>query len=145
MPSASASGWSLYQGYTFKYFSATGIYVGIKDGQVYLLGGPYTSITPYGAVAAVTSAQQARVAATANTGGSTTTADFGSVIVAKTLADLKQRFSSLTMEWSSTIGTLKTTSQTMLEVVGQESINNVSTDKLKVTVTSGSSSLAYDM
>ncbi len=41
VPAASASDWRLYQGYMFKYYSATGIYVGIKDGQVYLLGGPY--------------------------------------------------------------------------------------------------------
>jgi hypothetical protein len=145
VPAASASGWRLYQGYTFKYYSATGIYVGIKDGQVYLLGGPYTQITPYGAVAAVTSALQTRIAANANTAGSATTADFGGVVAAKTLADLKQRFSLLTMEWTAAFGATRTTSQIKLEVLGPETINGVNTDKMKITVTGNGSSLAYDM
>jgi hypothetical protein len=145
VPAASASGWRSYQGYMFKFYSATGIYVGIKDGQVYLLGGPYTQITPYGSVAAVTSALQTRIAANANTAGSATTADFGGVIAAKTLADLKQRFSLLTMEWTSAIGSLRTTSQITLEVVGQETINGVDTDKMKITITGSGSTLAYDM
>ncbi len=48
-------------------------------------------------------------ATTPNTGG--TTADFGNLLIAKTAIDLANTFSSITMEYGTTLGTLRTTAQ----------------------------------
>jgi hypothetical protein len=50
----------LFQGYVYKYFATSGIYVGVKDNTIYVLGGPFgNSITNVGTVASVLSALKA--------------------------------------------------------------------------------------
>lgn len=66
----------VYQGYVYKYFASSGVYVGIKDDKLYTMGGVYGSaIKEQGTVAAVLSVLQAAKvkadAIAANTGGST--------------------------------------------------------------------------
>jgi len=44
----------LYQGYTYRYYAQSGIYVGVKDDVVYVMGGPFgSSITQQGTVTQV--------------------------------------------------------------------------------------------
>ena len=75
----------LYQGYTYKYYTDSRIYVGIKDGLIYLMGGTYGNApTSVGSIANILGQLQtakARIAANAaannnnsntNTGGTTT-------------------------------------------------------------------------
>lgn len=65
-----------YQGYVYKYFAGSGIYVGIKDDRIYTLGGVYGSaITEQGSVGAVlnllqTTKANAQKPSTPSTGGS---------------------------------------------------------------------------
>ena len=96
IPSASASGWRVYEGFVFKYYAATGIYVGIKDDEVYLFGGPYTAITHYGSLAAVTSALQARI--TNMNKPNPPYADFKNLLIVETLPQVIETFASITLE-----------------------------------------------
>ncbi|HEY0961861.1 MAG TPA: hypothetical protein VGE69_05845 [Pseudomonadales bacterium] len=143
----SGSNFRSYQGFTFKYYASSGIYVGVKDGVVYLLGGRFGSQPkPQGSIADVSAALQRFVANPPVTNPGTTTADFGGFIAARTLADLVSRFSSLTMEYGSSFGTIATTAQIKLEVLGQENVGGIAADTLRVTITAaGGSSIAYDM
>lgn len=48
-----------YQGYVYKFFAASGIYVGIKDNKIFTMGGPFgTGIKEQGSVTAVLGALQ---------------------------------------------------------------------------------------
>lgn len=65
-----------YQGYTYKYFADSKIYVGVKDNLIYLMGGTYGNSPTYaGTVSGILNslkASKAKIdAANANTGGST--------------------------------------------------------------------------
>lgn len=52
---------SSYQGYTYRFFAASGIYIGLKDGRVYALGGSYgTAITELGTTDSVLKYLQGR-------------------------------------------------------------------------------------
>lgn len=139
-----ASGWRSYEGYTFKYFEGSGIYAGIKDGEVYLMGGPYGgSPVAQGNISNIISALQAYIA---NPNPTPTTpvavADFSAFTAPRTLADLITYFSSITMEYGSTA----VLAQIKLDVLGQETISGASTTQLKVSISSGSSAAAvYDM
>ncbi|MES2605153.1 MAG: hypothetical protein V4603_09455 [Pseudomonadota bacterium] len=143
------TGWFSYSGYTYKYFPAAGIYAGVKDGQVYLMGGAYGN-TPSakGSVTALSNAIQnaITIAANANNGGSTgggttVTSDFGNIALVKTSYDLPRYFDELTLEYGSTgvTATLK------MERVGTETTAGVSTEHMKVTVSSGSGSIVSDL
>jgi hypothetical protein len=144
-----ASGWRSYEGYTFKYFEGSGIYAGIKDGEVYLMGGPYGgSPVAQGNISNIISALQAYITNPNPTPTApAAVADFSSFIAARTLNDLISYFSSITMEYSSSILTLTTTAQIKLELLGQENVGSTSTNHLRVTITGGtpSASQAYDM
>lgn len=136
--SANGSGYYSYSGFTYKYFAAAGIYAGIKDGQVYLMGGPYGSApSMMGTVSALSTALQNAVKAAATGGSSTgattggTTADFGNIASVKTTYDLPKYFEELTLEW---VGA-GITSQLKMERQGVELVGSVSTEKLKVTLT----------
>jgi len=49
----------LYQGYTYKFFASSGIYVGIKDNKIFTMGGPFgTAIKEQGTVSLVLNALQ---------------------------------------------------------------------------------------
>ena len=138
------SGWRSYSGYTFKYFSSSGIYVGIKDGQVNLLGGPFgNTITPKGSVAQVTTALQSYIAKL----NTTPTADFSGFIAARTLGDLVRYFSSLTMEYTSSSIFGVATAQIKIEVLGQETVGGVAADTLRVTISGNGAPnpVSYDM
>jgi hypothetical protein len=53
------SAWGSYDGYAYKYFADSKIYIGIKDSKVYTLGGIYGStIKELGSVSAVSDALQ---------------------------------------------------------------------------------------
>ncbi len=74
---ANGSALGIYQGYVYKYFAGSGIYVGIKDDKIYTLGGMYgNAIKEQGSVGAVLNLLQTTKAnvqkpATPATGGST--------------------------------------------------------------------------
>lgn len=53
------SAFGLYQGYTYKFFASSGIYVGIKDNKVFTMGGPFgNAIKEQGTVSLVLNALQ---------------------------------------------------------------------------------------
>jgi hypothetical protein len=52
---ADSGGWYSYSGYAYQYFAGTKLYVGVKDGVVYALGGAYGDrIIPLGTVSLLT-------------------------------------------------------------------------------------------
>lgn len=133
--SANGSGYYSYSGFTYKFFAASGVYAGIKDGQVFLMGGPYgSSPSMQGTVSNLTTALQTAVAAAANTAGNVPTgsvADFAGITSVKTTYDLPRLFQELTFEW---VGS-GLTSQLKMERQGVETVSGISTEKLKVTLT----------
>jgi hypothetical protein len=54
-----ASDWFNWEGYTYKYFAESGIYAGVREGNVYLLGGQFgSSIVQQGSLNGVTTQLQ---------------------------------------------------------------------------------------
>lgn len=54
------SDWRSYSGFIYRFFPSSGVYAGVKDGQVYLMGGVFgPSLTPKASVAAATAALNA--------------------------------------------------------------------------------------
>ncbi len=66
----------IYEGFTYKFFASSGIYVGIKDNKIFTMGGPFgASVVEQGTVSAVLSALQAakaRIDATPTTPAAST-------------------------------------------------------------------------
>lgn len=53
-PGATKPALGLYEGYTYRFYQGSGIYVGVKDNEIWLMGGPFGSQpTRQGTVAAV--------------------------------------------------------------------------------------------
>ena len=128
------SGWYTYSGYSYKFFPAAGIYAGVKDGSVYLLGGTYgNSLKPAGTVAAITASLQKAVAGTAGSNG--VSADFGNITTLKTNYDLPRLFEELTMEWTTISGAVSIVSQLAMVRKGIENVGTVSTEHIQVTLT----------
>lgn len=146
------TGWYSYSGFTYKYFPAGGIYAGVKDGQVYLMGGAYgNNPSMKGTVTQLSAALQNAITAAASGGsnggssGSTTNADFGNVLVFKTTADLPKYFDEMTIESTAISGATTITATMKMERVGAETLNGVVTERMKVTMTTSGGSSVNDL
>jgi hypothetical protein len=149
---ANASGWRSHAGYTYQFYAASGIYAGVKDGNVFLLGGPFgTSIVQKGALTAAIGVLQDTVAKqqssySGSTGGTSTgTNAFTTVKEYKTLADLVAGFKLITYETTTTLGTLKTTGQYKLEYKGASTVNGEAASELLITITSSTGTVPFSM
>jgi hypothetical protein len=127
------TGWYSYSGYTYKYFPAASIYAGVKDGDLYLLGGAYGSnLTPRGTVPNVIASLQK----TLLTVGVNSPADFSNIYPFKTIADIALVFSELTVSTytKSNLVNITLTSSIQLSVLGTEVVEGTTATKLQVTV-----------
>ncbi len=132
------SGWFSYTGYTYKYFPGSGIYVGVKDGNLFLIGGPYgNDFTPRGSIAALntmlTNAYDQATKVTA------VTADFANVTSVKTTYDLPRLFEELTLTSTAVSGAVTIISQMKMVRKGVEQVGAISTERLLVTLTANNS------
>lgn len=125
----SGSAWYSYSGYTYKFFAGAGIYAGVKDGNVYLIGGPYgPALTPRFTLGNAIASLQALKASQQNSNQGSV--NFGTVASVKTTADLPRLFQELTLEWY----TASLTTQLKMERIGVEQVGGTSTERVRMTV-----------
>lgn len=127
----SPTSWRTFDGFFYKYFAASGVYVGINGPDLYLLGGPFGNTVQY----------QGRVAdalvVLQGSGGSTgaDTQLFKNVTSANTLLDLLSYFRSLTLSYGTVNSFANTQAAVALEAQGQELVDGVTTDVVMLTLT----------
>lgn len=127
----SPTSWRTFDGFFYKYFAASGVYVGINGPDLYLLGGPFGNTVQY----------QGRVAdalvVLQGSGGSTGagTQLFKNVTSANTLLDLLSYFRSLTLSYGTVNSFANTQAAVALEAQGQELVDGVTTDVVMLTLT----------
>lgn len=128
-----ASTWRLYEGFHFKHFNSSGVFVGVRGDELYLLGGPFgDTVTYQGKISDAIAVVQGASGGAAG--------PFQDYVTARTLLELLGYFRKLTMEYGSslTVGTTqlaKTDAAIALEVLGQEVVSGASATKLKLTLT----------
>ncbi|MDP1932248.1 MAG: hypothetical protein Q8L60_12405 [Gammaproteobacteria bacterium] len=125
-----ATSWRSFEGFYYKYYATTGVYVGINGSDLYLMGGPFGGdVTYQGSVA------DALIVLGGSSGSPTE--PFKNIASTSNLADLIRYFRKIKLEYA-TGGFATTKVAVALEVLGQEAISGETTDKLMVTVTGGS-------
>tara|TARA_R110002072_G_scaffold284396_5_gene448704 strand:- start:32050 stop:33039 length:990 start_codon:yes stop_codon:yes gene_type:complete len=138
--------WREYDGFHYRYFGSSGIYVGIKGEDLYLLGGVYgDSVSYQGTVADAIIFVQSE----AGTGSSVAFQDF---VTVKTTTEILSYFRKITMEYGSslTLGSnpfAKTDAVITMEAIGQETVEGATTDRLKITLSGNNISepVLYDL
>lgn len=121
-----ATNWRTFDGFFYKYFSVSGVYVGINGPDLYLLGGPFGGAVQYkGTVADALIVLQ-------GSGGSTQL--FNNVTTANSLLELLSYFRSLTLSYGTVTSTINLQAQISLEAKGQELFGGVNTDIVMMTL-----------
>ncbi len=134
-----ATTWREYEGFHYRYFGSSGIYIGIKGEDLYLLGGSYgDSVSYQGTIADAIVFVQSE----AGSGSSVAFQDF---VTAKTTKELLSYFRKITMEYGSslTLGSnpfAKTDAVITMEAIGQETVEGATTDRLKITLSGSNAS-----
>jgi len=135
-----ATSWRSYEGFFYKYFASSGVYVGISGADLYLMGGQFGSAPSHqGKIADAIIVLQGSSGAPAQ--------PFKDVVAVKNTADLIRYFRRITVDYGTTSTLGNSQSSVALEVLGAETVSGTATDKLRVTVSGGtlSAPLAYDM
>ena len=131
---ATGSTWRSFAGFFYKYFSTSGVYVGISGSDLYLMGGPFGSApVKQGSIADAILFLQGSTSGTGTT-GSTGTASFQNVVTASTLKDLLSYFRTITVAYGSVSQFGNLQSAVSLEAQGQETVSGKAAEKLIVTV-----------
>lgn len=135
-----ATPWRSYEGFFYKYFASSGVYVGINGADLYLMGGQFGNSPRYqGKIADAVIVLQSSPGAPSD--------PFKDVVAVKNTADLIRYFRRITVDYAtlSTLGNVQ--SSVALEVLGQETLSGTATDRMRVTVsgTNVSTPLVYDM
>lgn len=138
--------WREYDGFHYRYFGSSGVYLGIKGQDLYLLGGPFgDNVTYQGTIA------DAIVLVQRETGTASSTA-FQDFITARTTKELFNYFSKITMEYGSslTLGAnpfAKTDAVITMEALGQDTFEGATTDRIKITLSGDNVSelVIYDL
>lgn len=129
--------WRTFDGFFYKYYSASGVYLGINGPDLYLLGGPFGATVQYqGKVADALITLQG-----GGTGSGGTSELFKNVTTGNTLLDLLGYFSSITLSYGTVSSFATVQAAVALETQGQEPVNGVTTDVVALTL-SGSNLLA---
>ncbi|MES3008618.1 MAG: hypothetical protein V4751_12700 [Pseudomonadota bacterium] len=140
-----ATPWRTFDGFHYKYFAGSGVYVGINGNDLYLLGGSFGNTVSYqGSVTGAITAVQGMLGTSAQ--------PFQDYITASKLLDLIGYFRKLTLSYGSGIAIgnsapLTTDASVTLEVVGADTVSGAATQRLKVTIkgTNVSTPIIYDM
>lgn len=129
---AQVTPWRSFEGFHYKYFAASGVYVGIKSNDLYLLGGSFGSAASYqGSVTNAIGVVQGSLGTSAQ--------PFRDYVTARTLLDLIAYFKKLKINYGSStaIGSATPTvlqSAITLDVIGPETVNGATAQRLKVTL-----------
>lgn len=124
------SPWRQLDGFSFKYFSATGIYLGVNGGNLFVLGGQFgNQPTNLGKVTDIVSTLSSDTPA--STGG----VFFNDLTSATTVKDLLRIFKTITVSYSTLSSFGNTEAAVSMEVQGVEAVNGVPTEKVVLTIT----------
>lgn len=137
---SNATSWRTFDGFFYKYFAKSGVYVGINGSDLYLLGGPFgNTVVNQGKIADAVVALQGETPSNSGL--------FQNTVTASTLRDLLRYFRGITVAYSSISSFGNLQSAVALEAVGQEVVGDKTTDKLIVTLSGSNlaSPLAYQM
>jgi len=132
--------WRSFEGFFYKYFANSGIYVGISGADLYLMGGQFGNAPSHqGKIADAVMALQGSTGAPSE--------PFKDVVAVKNLADLIRYFRKITVDYGTLSSVANAQSAVALEVLGQETLSGIVTDQLRVTVTGGAltAPAIYDM
>ena len=138
--------WREFDGFHYRYFGSSGVYLGIKGQDLYLLGGPFGANPTYQGTIA-----DAIVLVQRETGTASSTA-FQDFITAKTSKELLSYFNKITMEYGSslTLGgkPFATTDAVItMEALGKDTFQGATTDRVKITLKGSTASVpvVYDL
>ncbi len=125
---ANGTPWRSLDGFFFKYFSVSGVFVGITGDDLYLLGGQFGDVATYAGKVA----DAIVVLGGASSGGPL----FNDITTPSTLNALIAYFKTITvkLETVSTIAIFNSTASVGLEVQGQETVAGKATTKLQLTL-----------
>lgn len=122
--------WRQLDGFSFKYFSATGIYLGVNDGNLFVLGGQFgNQATNLGKVTDIVATLSS------DTGTGTGGVLFNDITSASTVKDLLRIFKTITVSYSTLSSFGNTEAAVSMEVQGSEAVNGVSAEKVVLTIT----------
>lgn len=122
------SPWRLFEGFYFQYFSNSGIYLGVNDGNLYLLGGPFGD-------QAVNRGRISDAVALLSGNTNSSAALFDDITSAGTLKELLSLFKTITVSYDTINSAFEILASITLEAQGTESVGGTSAEKLVVTVT----------
>lgn len=123
---SSPSTWRAFSGYQYKLFAGSGVIIGIKDEQLYLLGGQFgDALTNQGMVSDVLAALQ-------DNGGSSSS--FSDIVTTNTLLDLINYFTHVKVDMRTTTSAIDLQSSVTIDWQGKENVVGVEADKLIVTL-----------
>jgi len=135
-----ATSWRSFEGFFYKYFANSGVYVGINGADLYLMGGQFGNSPSYqGKIADAVIVLQGTSGAPAE--------PFKDVVSVKNTADLIRYFRKITMDYGTQSSVAAVQSSLAIEVLEQEVLSGETTDKVRVTLTGGSltAPAVYDM
>lgn len=141
-----ATSWRTFDGFLYKYYSASGVYVGINGPDLYLLGGPFGNTVQYqGTVADALVALQGN--SNGSSGSGSTSQLFKSVTSNNTLRDLLGYFSSITLSYGTVTSFANLQAAVALEAQGQEQVDGATADVVALTLTGNnlSAPVSYKM
>ncbi len=125
---ANGTPWRSLDGFFFKYFAVSGIFVGITGDDLYLLGGQFGDVATYGGKVA----DAIVVLGGASTGGPL----FNDITTPSTLNALIAYFKTITVKLDtiSTLAIFNNSASVAHEVQGQETVAGKATTKLQLTL-----------
>lgn len=122
--------WRQLDGFSFKYFSATGIYLGVSAGNLYVLGGQFgDQASNLGKVTDIV----VTLSSDAGTGAGGIL--FNDISSANTVKDLLRIFKTITVSYSTLSSIGNSEAAVSMEVQGSEAVNGVSAEKVILTIT----------
>ena len=124
---SNASTWRSFDGFFYKYFSISGVFVGINGDDLYLLGGQFGDVATY-------AGKVADAIVVLGGGPGVSSPLFNDLVTASTLSSLIGYFKTITVSYDTITSAFSLLSSVALEVQGQESVNGKSAQKLLVTI-----------
>ncbi len=123
---ANGTSWRSFDGFFYKYFAASGVFVGINGDDLYLLGGQFGSVATY--------AGKVSDAIIALGGGGVGGSFFNDLVTASTLNDLLNYFQTITVSYDTITSAFSLLASVAIEAQGEEVIGGQSARKLVVTL-----------
>lgn len=122
--------WRQLDGFSFKYFATTGIYLGVSGGNLFVLGGQFgNQAANLGKVTDIVATLSS------DTGTGTSGVLFNDITSASTVKDLLRIFKTITVSYSTLSSFGNSEAAVSMEVQGSEAVDGVSAEKVILTIT----------